>query len=497
MSLNYDTDETGNQVRDAQSPGAYLPQGSRVKGGVPTPFWLGATMVLVALIIEAYLVYIPSFVSPMSTRLEALLFTMVLASVVYTVFYFILVQPLATHASYHKEVEATLRKSEERYKHIVDSMSDVYWEIGTDCSFTTMSSSIEKVFGYKVEEIIGKTPFDFMPKEKAEKARNVFIDLMRAREAIKDMEIWMFRKNGNMVCLSVNAAPLLGENGELEGYRGVYRDITDRKSAEEALKISETKYRIIADNNYDWEFWLSPQGHFLYSSPSCKRITGYASSEFESHSALFLRITHPEDQDTLTDRLKRSMNNQKKGSLRFRIINKNGEERLIESYLSPVYDNDNHFLGLRGSNRDITSRGAAEHGLQESERRYREIIENIHLAAVIMDIDGQLFYCNDSFLLKTGYERNEINGCMFFEKFVEPGEAERFQRFLLGDISKGMVPSHFVGHILTKNGEKLAIDWRNVILRNSSGKIIGVTCVGEDVVIERRDMALQQYSREI
>ena len=52
-------------------------------------------------------------------------------------------------------------------------------------------------------------------------------------------------------------------------------DITDRKRMEEALRASETKYRIVADNTYDWEFWRSPEGRFLYTSPSCKRITGY------------------------------------------------------------------------------------------------------------------------------------------------------------------------------------------------------------------------------
>ena len=50
---------------------------------------------------------------------------------------------------------------------------------------------------------------------------------------------------------------------------------------EEMLRISETKYRIIADNTYDWEYWVNPEGRFLYTSPSCMRVTGYETCEFE------------------------------------------------------------------------------------------------------------------------------------------------------------------------------------------------------------------------
>ena len=55
-----------------------------------------------------------------------------------------------------------------------------------------------------------------------------------------------------------------------------HENITARKLAEIALRISEEKYRIVADNTYDWEFWRGPDGRFVYVSPSCERITGHA-----------------------------------------------------------------------------------------------------------------------------------------------------------------------------------------------------------------------------
>ena len=57
-------------------------------------------------------------------------------------------------------------------------------------------------------------------------------------------------------------------------------EIAERSRAEEALRVSEEKHRIVADNSYEWEFWLDPRGAFIYTSPSCERITGFSASQF-------------------------------------------------------------------------------------------------------------------------------------------------------------------------------------------------------------------------
>ncbi len=91
------------------------------------------------------------------------------------------------------------------------------------------------------------------------------------------------------------------ESRESDLLEGFMEDITGRKLAEEALRASETTYRIVADNTYAWEYWVSPAGQFLYTSPSCQRITGYAANEFETDSELLSRIIHPDDRPKLAD----------------------------------------------------------------------------------------------------------------------------------------------------------------------------------------------------
>jgi PAS domain S-box-containing protein len=133
-----------------------------------------------------------------------------------------------------------------------------------------------------------------------------------------------------------------------------------QRKAEEALGKSEEKYRMIADFTYDWEFWLGVDGRYLYTSPSCERITGYRREEFQKDPELFFRIIHPEDRERIIAHMREVHKTSVAHSLDFRILTRTGEERWITHVGQPVYGSDGTYLGQRGSNRDITDRKKAE-----------------------------------------------------------------------------------------------------------------------------------------
>ena len=142
------------------------------------------------------------------------------------------------------------------------------------------------------------------------------------------------------------------------------QEIADRKRMEEILRKSETRYRIVADNTYDWEFWLSPEGKFLYCSPSCKRITGYDAEEFMSDPDLLDRIIHPDDRSVFLSHRHEAGEKSVSDEIEFRIVRPDGSYRWISHICQPVFDEGGPFLGRRGSNRDITKRKKAEEGLK-------------------------------------------------------------------------------------------------------------------------------------
>lgn len=132
----------------------------------------------------------------------------------------------------------------------------------------------------------------------------------------------------------------------------IQMEASSRKAAE--------RYRIVADNTYDWEFWLGPDGQFYYSSPSCERITGYLSDEYAADPTLFYRIIHPDDLVHVTDHMNRRKYEPGLAEIEFRIIRRDGSERWVALAFQPVYDKNSLFLGTRGSNRDVTDRKRAE-----------------------------------------------------------------------------------------------------------------------------------------
>jgi len=99
------------------------------------------------------------------------------------------------------------------------------------------------------------------------------------------------------VILETSGLLVIDNKGTLLGYRGSDRNVTERKKAEDALRIGEEKYRTVADFTYDWEDWIDPYGKYVYVSPSCEWITGYCLDEFVADPDLVIKITHPDDRD--------------------------------------------------------------------------------------------------------------------------------------------------------------------------------------------------------
>jgi len=151
------------------------------------------------------------------------------------------------------------------------------------------------------------------------------------------------------------------ELGQLAGSFNKMLDEVQRRELE--LQESEEKFRTMADNTYDWEFWRAVDGDLIYSSPSCKRITGYSAEEFQQDSGLLARIIHPDDRHKYIHHLDADANGIALPDcqlLEFRINTRNNEERWIEHVCREVSNKEGKPLGRRASNRDITARKLAE-----------------------------------------------------------------------------------------------------------------------------------------
>jgi PAS domain S-box-containing protein len=141
--------------------------------------------------------------------------------------------------------EGELRKSEARFRGLVESSSDFIWEVDSEGVYTYASPKIKDLLGYEPEEVIGKRPFELMPVEEAGRVNDIFrINAEQGTPLIR-LENANQHKKGHHVVLEISGVPIEDIKGNILGYRGIDRDITDRKQAEAALQESEERYRTL------------------------------------------------------------------------------------------------------------------------------------------------------------------------------------------------------------------------------------------------------------
>ncbi len=144
-----------------------------------------------------------------------------------------------------KQAEERLAESEGRLSDLVSTMSDWIWEVDADMVYTHYSTKAKSVLGYREDEIIGKTPLDFMPPDEAERVGAVFDKIVRDKRPFRDMENSFLTKDGRRAWMLASGIPILADDGELLGYRGVNTDITERKEAEEEIRVGRERLKIL------------------------------------------------------------------------------------------------------------------------------------------------------------------------------------------------------------------------------------------------------------
>ncbi len=140
-----------------------------------------------------------------------------------------------------KNKEAELFFSKERYREIVDLTNDWIWEINDKWQYTYVSNKVKDITGYSPEEMIGKTPFDFVPAAQRDRVKEMLRGYVHDYKPLSNIETWVIHKKGHLVCFETSALPVFDSSGKYLGYRGADRDITIRKTVEQQLILARDK----------------------------------------------------------------------------------------------------------------------------------------------------------------------------------------------------------------------------------------------------------------
>ena len=379
-----------------------------------------------------------------------------------------------------RQAEEALRESEEKFRNLVETTSDWIWETAADGTYTYSSPTVRLLLGYEPDEVIGRKPFDFMPPDEAGRVAALFSQISAERRPFFGLENLNLSKDGRRVMLETSGVPRLDSQRHLLGYRGIDRDVTERKRAEEALREKEEFIRALLDTSKDWIWAIDLNGIHTYSNPAVRTILGYELDEIIGRPSFGLM--HEEDGARIQAEVSHCIEMRRGWSnLVVRWRRKRGGYRFLESNSVPVLDASGRVTGFRGVDRDITERKSAEAALQQSEEKYRVLLENA-AEAISVAQEGKLRFANRKTEELTGYTHEELISRPLVD-FIHPDDRAMVLDRHVKRQQGVETPSNYQFRVAHKSGDTRWVDL-NVVMIQWEGKSASLNFLTD--VTERR-----------
>lgn len=424
------------------------------------------------------------------------------------------VQALEAALAERDQMLASLRRTEAQARALIENMPATTYVVALDGEDTPVYISPQ------IEALLGFTPTQWQadptlwyrqlhPEDRDQVMRDIYQSQYSGEPLCSEYRL--FTTKGKAVWVHDRAVTLRDEHGKPNFVQGLFLNITRRKEAEAEfarsrqrleelmqkrtiemvraneqlrqeiveheqtemmLRYSEFKFRTIVNCTWDWEFWLNPERKFFYISPSCERISGYKAYDFLVYNSLFSIIIHPADKQLFQAKLDTAFKQETEIGFEFRIVRKDKEVRWVSMGFRPIIDDDNQnaFLGVRGTIRDITESKEAAEALRKSEERFRVAAERA--SDLIYEWDfatGQVIWSGRIELYVDSEASELAENTKFWQQSVHPDDCRRIAAARKHHF-KTNEPFEECYRIRGKNG--IFLDWveRGIALRDETGK---------------------------
>jgi PAS domain S-box-containing protein len=382
-----------------------------------------------------------------------------------------------------KRSEEALRESEQKFSAAFHASPDLMAITRlSDGRILEVNEAYCGLLGHSREESIGKTTSELSiwvdPAD-----RLSLVTSLQARGQLDDFEVRLRCKSGRILeCLdSARTISLEGQPCMLSAVH----DITARKAAEDALRASEERYRLITTNTSDGIFTLDLGGTVTFASPNLLAAGGY--SEADVVGRPMTDFVPAESRAHVRDKFVRSMRGEHIPDYEIEVLGADGSRRPIEISMSHLTDAQGTIVGRVGVLRDITERKR----LEEEMRRSAQAIEQVGEAIVITDPAGTIEYVNPAFTRITGYSREEAIGEN--PRILNSGNQQpEFYGQMWATLARGDAwHGHFINR--RKDGSLYEADATIAPVRRESGEVLHYVAVQRDVTEE---MGLQAQLRQ-
>ncbi|MBD3293649.1 MAG: PAS domain S-box protein, partial [Armatimonadia bacterium] len=306
----------------------------------------------------------------------------------------------------------------------------IVWGEGAGWPVDFVTHAIEQ-FGYTREQLMsGEVMYsDLVHPDDIERLGKEVTFYIAAGADSFTQEYRIITADGEVRWIHDRTTAIRDEAGNNVGHDGVLLDITDRKRAEEALRDSEERYRLIAENTVDAIWVMDLEMNFTYANPAIEHVSGYTQDEWIG-SSLADHAT-PEDLEFMAGQARKAieMGAPSRGLIfESRILHKDGQPIPVEITGRAIFDEQGRPIELQGVTRDITDRKRAEAARAQNEAMLRQLLDATPDVALLLRPDGTIVAGNDVFAERIGQDPDEIVGMCIWDHLDEPVRSERREK---------------------------------------------------------------------
>jgi PAS domain S-box-containing protein len=252
-----------------------------------------------------------------------------------------------------------LQASEEWYRRIVDTASEGIWLVDVEARTDHVNRRMAEMLGYAVEELLGRSLYDFIDEADRADAEQHFAQLKHGIQ--EQLDVRLRRSDGSELWVLAGCSPLLNQRGEFSGALCLVTDVSERKQAERSLQESEQRYKSLFEKNPDAVFSLDLEGKFLSANPACEQISGYSVEEILRTS--FGSFLVPEERERTLGRFHRGLQGERQ-NFETAITHRDGR-RIDLNVTAALIVVDDEVVGVYGIVKDITERKRLEEELRQ------------------------------------------------------------------------------------------------------------------------------------
>ncbi|PVX27249.1 MAG: hypothetical protein CW716_03290, partial [Candidatus Bathyarchaeum sp.] len=359
---------------------------------------------------------------------------------------------VSTNINEQKKAEEELRKSEAKYRGLVENIGNGIATIDVDGKYTFVNQALCENVGYSKEELIGK-PFTYLlhPDDK-KKMQQLFLGSRKDPDRKLSLEFRALHKNGNIIYMHSSPTPIIYKN-KIMGFNAILSDVTEQKKAEKALQHSEEKYRNVLEQAPDLILTVDKKGIVTSCNSVLEKNTDFSKSEVVGKHFLETPLLNEVNPETAQKVFKSILEGKHPERIQIKWLRKDGTPHISELRIG-LNKKDGEIAGFTAVARDITEHKKAEEKLRESEEKFRNLAENSP-NMIFINKRGRVVYANKRCEEIMGYTKEAFYSPDFdFFTLIAPESLELLKSSYSTHLN-GKESPPFEYTLLTKEGKRI------------------------------------------